>query len=597
MQADSKEFPELRDRAYLDLAHRSVPGIPFYPLLMLLVVGLSDYAPGETPVLGALFTTSLAAAFLRFRVCRRAAEGVKLRRARWYREFALASLFQAFSWSAFVLVGLALAPSITSADSFVLLLCTAGIASGVPSSLAIDQRLAPLFLGVLLLPPLPMLIREGSPQAFALVFFLALFCGYLTLIARRLGVDHSQLASQAILLEARADQLRREVKEREAAEALALQSRRRFRDLVQQAPVGILELDRDGLVVESNVVGRSLLEVVGGRPNESLWQALGLVAAPAGSGEGELVFRVGRSKDRWMALSHVPFEDLSIGGGSIVVLVDNTDQQQAEIDIRRAKEEAETASRMKSEFLANMSHELRTPMNGIVGVADMLTEVDDPESQEEIVGLLKSSTLSLLSVVERILDFAAIDSDEGSSEPFGVAAVLEQVVASRRESASAAGLQLEMHVASGVPDVVEGDGLAVGRVLERLLENAIGYTEEGRVDVRVEKVADRGGMVELCFEVVDSGVGVPESAREAIFRPFEQADGSMTRSRDGVGLGLAIAARLVQRMGGQLEIESEVGEGSRFFWTSAFDRLDAEDPEVLETATMDAEVASPSTPA
>ncbi len=562
---------DLKRQLYLQLAQRSLPGTPFYPVLGLIVVVGSDYGGGRLWLVALVMALLVVGAVTRAQACRRAPSMVPEQRAAWYRQFAAATVLQAFSWTLFCVAGLATAEGDRLAACFLLWLCTAGIASGVPSSLGLDARLSVAVVSLLLIVPATLIFSIGTRQAIAVGVSSLLLAVFLVSLSKRTGVDHTRLASQAILLELRADQLREEIEERELAEAQVRAGRQHFSNLVKRVPVGILEFDEEGLLRSANPTGREIVEWSGSlfAPGKTLAEALGVVDL----GEGELgseprLLEIGAERgelSRWVAVSRVEIAEADGSSASVVVLSDVTAQRRGEEEIRRARDAAETASRVKSEFLANMSHELRTPMNGIVGATDVLTEVDDDETRDEFLAVLRESTMRLLTVVDRILEYAALDRDHVAEDcEFGLEAVVEAAVTPSRATASAKELALTWEIAPDVPPLLFGDGAALGRVLRALVENAVAFTDTGAVRVGVELADLTAQRARLAFCVEDTGIGIPEERREAIFTPFEQADGSTTRVHEGVGLGLAIASRLVAGLGGLLEFESEVGCGTRF---------------------------------
>ena len=237
--------------------------------------------------------------------------------------------------------------------------------------------------------------------------------------------------------------------------------------------------------------------------------------------------------------------------------------------LQKARRAAEEANKAKSEFLANMSHEIRTPMNGIIGMTDLLTDTALTREQREYVEMVGSSAESLLEVINDILDFSKIEAGKLEIVPasFALRERLTELLRPLSVRASAKGLELLCRVAPELPDALIGDFPRIGQVLVNLVGNAIKFTETGEIAVHVEPVSIERGKERLGFRVLDTGIGIPAEKQRAIFEPFTQADSSTTRRFGGTGLGLTISDRLVQRMGGQLEVESEVGRGSAFFFS------------------------------
>jgi len=234
---------------------------------------------------------------------------------------------------------------------------------------------------------------------------------------------------------------------------------------------------------------------------------------------------------------------------------------------------AEAANQAKSRFLANISHELRTPMNGIIGMTELALETDLSADQRALLDTARNSALSLLLLINDVLDFSEIDTRQ--------VALAHTVVDVRRlvtELTSAFTLPVrEKHLTLGdeialrVPNLVRGDPVRLRQILVNLLSNAIKFTHSGGVMLRVGVESIDPGEVFLHFAVKDSGIGIPKDKRQIIFHAFSQADESMTRPYGGTGLGLAISARLVALMGGRMWVESELGEGSTFHFTARFE--------------------------
>src|SRR5262245_28184591 len=274
--------------------------------------------------------------------------------------------------------------------------------------------------------------------------------------------------------------------------------------------------------------------------------------------------------------------------GSIAVARDVTQHKRSEEALRLAREAAEAASHAKSSFLARMSHEIRTPMNGVLGMTELLLETGLSSTQRKYAETVQRSGQNLLGIINDLLDFSKIEAGKLELEhaDMDLRQTIEDVVDLLAERAHVKGLELACSIPSGLPVHIKGDPLRLGQVLTNLVGNAIKFTEQGAVVIRVAALEDAMRRVTLRFEVSDTGVGISPEAQSRIFEEFSQADGSTTRKHGGSGLGLAISKQLVEMMGGNIHVESAVGTGSTFWFTVSFDKQDKPAREDVRTAPM-----------
>jgi PAS domain S-box-containing protein len=251
---------------------------------------------------------------------------------------------------------------------------------------------------------------------------------------------------------------------------------------------------------------------------------------------------------------------------------DITVRKQLHDELVNARMVAESASAAKSEFLANMSHEIRTPISAVIGFSSLAKSIDLPLKAASYFNKINTAANSLLGIVNDILDFSKIEAGKLDMEDisFNLDEIFENITSLFGNKARAKGIELSLGSASGVPAMLSGDPLRLTQVLTNLVNNAIKFTERGEITLLVELVKDEGDYVQLQFVVKDTGIGMTPEQQASIFKPFAQADNSITRKYGGTGLGLVICQQLVELMGGKIFAESKVGCGTRVCFTALF---------------------------
>ena len=391
-----------------------------------------------------------------------------------------------------------------------------------------------------------------------------------------------------VILEARVDErtleLQKEVAERKHAQREMEEQKAFLNSLIENSPVAIVAIGADDAIQVCNpafedlfghrkedILGRSLLELLS---TPELRAEISVNAQRVRGGKTtHIVTRRRRSDGSLVDVEaySVPLGPEGAPTGAVLLYQDITERRRAEEALLRAKDAAEAASRAKSEFLANMSHEIRTPMNGIMGMTELVLDTDLDADQREYLNLAKVSADSLLSLINDILDYSKIEAGKLDIETidFNLSDCIGETMKTLSLRAHQKGLELAFQIEPDVPDALAGDPGRLRQIIINLVGNAIKFTESGEVVLSVRNEA-RAEDVRLLFTVADTGIGVPQEKQASIFEAFSQADGSMTRKYGGTGLGLTISSRLVQLMGGRIWVDSELGKGSRFHFTSHF---------------------------
>ncbi|MFT5376240.1 MAG: two-component system sensor histidine kinase/response regulator, partial [Candidatus Latescibacterota bacterium] len=399
--------------------------------------------------------------------------------------------------------------------------------------------------------------------------------------------SHRQWLDRAAEVVAAALLFAQETHERALAE-------QKLKALFSTLPVGVVMISPTGEIIEANTVTEQTLGVSSNEHRmrdlqSEDWKIVRGDGTPmpieeypasrALSGEGQIknvemgVYRP-QGDLVWINTSAAPI-DRAVGGGVAVAFEDITERKQMTQELEAAKEAAEEAAQAKASFLANMSHEIRTPMNAIIGMAHLALRTGLNAKQKDYLDKIHLSGQHLLGIINDILDFSKIEAGKLEIETvdFSLDDVMENVAALIGTKASDKGLELLFDIESDLPRALRGDPLRLGQVIINYANNAVKFTEEGQIVVRVYREDERKDEGEdkktLCvrFDVQDTGIGLTETQKSKLFQSFQQADSSTTRKFGGTGLGLAISKSLVDLMDGQVGADSEPGAGSTFWFS------------------------------
>ncbi len=363
-------------------------------------------------------------------------------------------------------------------------------------------------------------------------------------------------------------------------------SKERFRGLLEHILEGVYQTNSEGKIIAAN---QSLVSMLGFDSEEELKQAVlanDLYPDPAQRAHFlEMLEREGSLRNLELSLRRKDGQMITVLENARVVrdhhgktqyyegtLTNITERKIFERETAAARDQAIAASRLKSEFLANVSHEIRTPMNGVIGMTGLLLDTPLSSEQREYALAVRRSAEFLLGIINDILDFSKIEAGKLELEriEFAVRTCVEDVLELLAEQAESRELELAADIAEDVPNTILGDPGRLRQVITNLVGNAIKFTHDGEVVVRVTNQSMTADAVMLRFEVSDTGIGITPDQMQRIFDPFCQGDGSTTRKYGGTGLGLSISRRIVELMNGSIEAVSEVGRGSTFRFTAQF---------------------------
>jgi PAS domain S-box-containing protein len=500
--------------------------------------------------------------------------------AKWEHLFAFGACATGVVWGlSFPLLGVG---SLAEGDRWfaytILIVSGSGIASGGVFIMAHRILVARLFLGSILLPAF-VFFAAGQGREWVVAALIAIFAGFLY---RSTGLAHG-ISLNALLLRRQAEANAQAAHASELAREAAAED---FQIMADAVPDLLLRLDISGSILWANrhtqrVFGMdaaalrqsNIRTFFADDSKNAFAEALDSVRG-CGHYEREVRMRTVAGEVPFLVSGAGIFDPdkglVAIAG----VAKDISSLKLVEAQMARAKELAESANRAKSEFVANMSHEIRTPLNAVIGLSELALEHPVPAELHNFLSNIRSSGTNLLAIVNDILDFSKIEAGklELASERFELAPVLDLVRTHALAHIQGKNLVVEFHPPADLPQALVGDRMRLGQVLTNLVSNAVKFTPEGRVDVVISLSSRPENRLALRFEVRDTGIGMTGEQIGALFQPFVQAESSTTRRFGGTGLGLTICKRLVDLMGGSLEVESTPGRGSTFVATLPFSR-------------------------
>jgi PAS domain S-box-containing protein len=372
-----------------------------------------------------------------------------------------------------------------------------------------------------------------------------------------------------------------DITQRKWAEDEARIKERQLEDAIEALDSGFAMYDADDRLVKCNRTYRELYPEVAellepGVPHDTILNAYIQSGVNHGGGFSASVWARDRRRahlnpglpeerrlgNRWVRISDRRTRD----GGIVSLRTDVTRLKEQQDELRKAKDDAEAATRAKSEFLANMSHEIRTPMNGVLGMTGFLLDTQLDPDQREHAETVHACASGLLEIINDILDFSKIEAGKLDLEILGFdpRECIDEVLAMFADQAETKGLDLACYFDPSIPALLRGDPGRIRQILINLVSNALKFTTAGAVTIQVHLRQIEALTAEIVFTLRDTGIGINEEAQARLFQSFSQADGSMARRFGGTGLGLAICRQLVTLMGGAIHVDSKVGSGSTF---------------------------------
>jgi len=378
-----------------------------------------------------------------------------------------------------------------------------------------------------------------------------------------------------------------DISDRESAIKNLKYNKEHLKQLIETLPETVFEVDADLTITEINKNGLqksfytnddiknklNLKEILDAKSYKKILaykaSVIDMDVPPVFNNELTFISKNGTTTQEQVYINHIK-EDNKFAGFRCIS-IDNTKQKKYHKELVSAKEEAEKANKAKSTFLANMSHEFRTPMNSIIGMTELLLKTDLTKKQFKFLNVITKSAENLLIIINDILDFSKIESNElvFESVSFRIKDILTSVINTAFYSAKQKGIEINCNYLSYGGDgyIIKGDPVRLNQILLNIIDNAIKFTEKGSVNIDISKVSETDKTYEIAFSIIDTGVGIPKDKLDYIFNSFTQGNSDTQRKYGGTGLGLTISKHLVEMQGSKLNVESEEGKGSRFYFT------------------------------
>ena len=374
----------------------------------------------------------------------------------------------------------------------------------------------------------------------------------------------------------------RDITERMSLEKAIIRSEEKYRGIIENLEFGLLEVNTDGLIAKvypsfCKLTGYEPQELIGSDPYDLLhpdyhgeMDSRTKQREEGKSSVYEVKIKQKSGIFKWVIISGAPFYDEHGNySGSVGVHLDISTQKQMENDLKEANQIAQASSKAKELFLANMSHEIRTPLNAVIGLSNLLQNTTLNTEQAEYATNIYNSAQSLILLVNDILDISKIESGklEVTNAPFNLQHTVGTILSSSSYLAEQKQLELILKIDDKLNDNYVGDELKICQILINLLNNAVKFTSTGTVTLCINEVTEIGDMHEIEFAVEDTGKGIAQNALKTVFEDFSQEDSNVSKEYGGTGLGLSISKKLVNAMGGELEVTSEIEKGTRFYFT------------------------------